>query len=94
MWYSVLWDFFKCPECIESNRLDARAHITSGIEGPAVDSEGNLYAVIIRRRDDRYCTPDGSHGCFLVLPEGSTGNSIRFGKTEICTWRIIQGIIS
>ena len=26
-WYSVLWDFFKCPECIESNGLDARAHI-------------------------------------------------------------------
>lgn len=54
---------------------------TSGIEGPATDKAGNVYAVnyevegtigIIR--------PDGSHSRFVTLPEGSTGNGIRFGK--------------
>ena len=54
---------------------------TSGIEGPAVDSEGNLYAVNYKKEGTiGIVRPDGSHGCFLVLPEGSTGNSIRFGK--------------
>lgn len=54
---------------------------TSGIEGPAVDSEGNLYAVNYKKEGTiGIVRPDGSHGCFLTLPEGSTGNSIRFGK--------------
>ena len=64
---------------------------TSGIEGPAVDSEGNLYAVNYKKEGTiGIVRPDGSHGCFLVLP----GIVSASGKTEICTWRIIQGIIS
>jgi gluconolactonase len=54
---------------------------TQGIEGPAVDSKGNLYAVsfaedgtigIIDKKDNAQL--------FVKLPEGSTGNGIRFDR--------------
>lgn len=54
---------------------------TKGIEGPAVDKVGNLYAVNYKREGAiGIIHPDGTHECFVVLPEGSIGNSIRFGK--------------
>ena len=72
---------------------------TSGIEGPAVDSEGNLYAVNYKKEGTiGIVRPDGSHGCFLVLPDYFRKDLPEIvsasGKMEICTWRIIQGIIS
>jgi gluconolactonase len=54
---------------------------TQGIEGPAVDAQGNLYAVsfgkdgtigIIDQKDNAQL--------FVQLPEGSTGNGIRFDR--------------
>ena len=54
---------------------------TQGIEGPAVDAQGNLYAVsfgkdgtigIIDKKDNAQL--------FVTLPEGSTGNGIRFDR--------------
>jgi hypothetical protein len=43
---------------------------TSGIEGPAVDSEGNLYAVNYKKEGTiGIVRPDGSHGCFLDFSE-------------------------
>ena len=54
---------------------------TAGIEGPAVDAQGNLYAVsfgkdgtigIIDKKDNAQL--------FVTLPEGSTGNGIRFDR--------------
>jgi len=54
---------------------------TQGIEGPAVDARGNLYAVsfgkdgtigIIDKKDNAQL--------FVTLPEGSTGNGIRFDR--------------
>ncbi len=54
---------------------------TQGIEGPAVDAHGNLYAVsfaedgtigIIDKKDNAQL--------FVKLPKGSTGNGIRFDR--------------
>ena len=54
---------------------------TQGIEGPAVDAQGNLYAVsfaedgtigIIDKKDNAQL--------FVKLPEGSIGNGIRFDR--------------
>lgn len=54
---------------------------TQGIEGPAVDAQGNLYAVnfakegtigIIDKKDNAQL--------FVTLPQGSTGNGIRFDR--------------
>jgi gluconolactonase len=52
---------------------------TSGIEGPACDQHGNIYAVNFARNGTiGMVSPEGLCGLFLELPEGSTGNGIRF----------------
>lgn len=52
---------------------------TSGVEGPAVDSEGNLYAV---NYDHQHTIgkvkPNGEASIFIELSNGSIGNGIRF----------------
>ena len=52
---------------------------TSGIEGPACDAEGNLYAVNYERQHTiGKVTPEGTASVFIELPSGSIGNGIRF----------------
>jgi len=54
---------------------------TSGIEGPACDKDGNLYAVNYERQHTiGKVTPDGKCSVFLELPNGSIGNGIRFNS--------------
>jgi gluconolactonase len=56
-----------------------RNTFTVGIEGPACDSHGNLYAVNFAKQGTiGVVTPDGVGYVFLELPEGSVGNGIRF----------------
>ncbi len=53
----------------------------SGIEGPACDAAGNLYAVnYARQHTIGQVTPDGKCSLFLELPSGSIGNGIRFNR--------------
>nr|WP_324259881.1 SMP-30/gluconolactonase/LRE family protein [Cellvibrio fontiphilus] len=59
---------------------------TQGIEGPAVDAKGNLYAVNFAREGTigvvyktQGDTQDSAQ-LFVTLPEGSTGNGIRFDR--------------
>lgn len=52
---------------------------TSGIEGPACDANGNLYAVnFARQHTIGKVMPDGTASVFVELPTGSIGNGIRF----------------
>ncbi len=54
---------------------------TSGIEGPACDANGNLYAVNFERQHTiGKVTPDGEASVFVELPDGSIGNGIRFNS--------------
>ncbi|MYB92665.1 SMP-30/gluconolactonase/LRE family protein [Candidatus Poribacteria bacterium] len=54
---------------------------TSGIEGPACDAVGNLYAVNYERQHTiGKVTPDGDASVFVELPTGSIGNGIRFNS--------------
>lgn len=54
---------------------------TQGIEGPACDSEGNLYAVNYQRQHTiGKITPRGDCSVFIDLPQKSTGNGIRFNS--------------
>ena len=54
---------------------------TSGIEGPACDADGNLYAVnYARQHTIGKVTPDGTQSVFIQLSEGSIGNGIRFNS--------------
>lgn len=54
---------------------------TSGIEGPACDANGNLYAVNFERQHTiGKVTPEGETSVFVELPTGSIGNGIRFNS--------------
>ena len=54
---------------------------TSGIEGPACDAVGNLYAVNYEQQHTiGKVTPDGTASVFVELPTGSIGNGIRFNS--------------
>ncbi|MFW5973021.1 MAG: SMP-30/gluconolactonase/LRE family protein [Bacteroidota bacterium] len=54
---------------------------TSGVEGPAVDREGNVYAVNYERQHTiGRISPGGDGVVFLELPGGSVGNGIRFDR--------------
>ncbi|MCX6218465.1 SMP-30/gluconolactonase/LRE family protein [Spirosoma sp.] len=54
---------------------------TSGVEGPAVDKAGMLYAVNFAKQGTiGQITPTGQASVFVELPEGSIGNGIRFSK--------------
>ncbi|NND06611.1 MAG: SMP-30/gluconolactonase/LRE family protein [Saprospiraceae bacterium] len=51
---------------------------TSGIEGPAVDKYGNIYAVNFAAQGTiGMVLPDGTASLWITLPEGSIGNGIR-----------------
>src|SRR5678816_3162623 len=68
-------------EMYSSTDLTAVNSFTSGAEGPAVDNEGNLYAVNFSREGTiGKITPAGDTSLFLVLPGGSVGNGIRFNS--------------
>ncbi len=53
---------------------------TGGIEGPATDYLGNIYAVNFEKEGTiGKVTASGESSMFLELPNGSIGNGIRFG---------------
>jgi sugar lactone lactonase YvrE len=57
---------------------------TEGIEGPACDREGNLYAVnFARQQTIGRVTPDGRGEIWVTLPGASTGNGLRFDPRGI-----------
>jgi sugar lactone lactonase YvrE len=52
---------------------------TAGIEGPACDAAGNIYAVNLEKQGTiGRVTPDGKCEVFVELPNKSVGNGIRF----------------
>jgi len=54
---------------------------TGGIEGPACDRAGNVYAVNFAKQGTiGKVSPDGKAELFVDLPEGSIGNGIRFNR--------------
>lgn len=55
---------------------------TFGIEGPAVDGEGNLYVVNFARQGTiGVVSPNGTAAEFTALPEGSVANSIQISRS-------------
>jgi len=71
---------FAPPEPLWTARpVTSKGEFTPGIEGPACDHEGNLFAVNYGRQGTiGRVTPTGEAGVFVTLPEGSVGNGIRF----------------
>jgi sugar lactone lactonase YvrE/nicotinamidase-related amidase len=61
--------------------LTPPGEFTTGIEGPACDKEGNIYAVnFVRQGTIGRVSPEGVGEVFVELPEGSVGNGIRFNS--------------
>ncbi|MEL6536349.1 MAG: SMP-30/gluconolactonase/LRE family protein [Bacteroidota bacterium] len=59
----------------------AEGTFTAGMEGPAVDAQGNLYAVNYQKEGTLgIVSPDGQANLFVTLPDSSTGNGIRIGE--------------
>lgn len=59
------------------------SQFTDGIEGPAVDRNGNLYAVNYQTQGTIGIVKDkGDAEVFVELPKGSIGNGIRFDLTD------------
>jgi hypothetical protein len=65
----------------KSSDLTVVNSFTSGAEGPAVDKDGNLYAVNYAKEGTvGKITPSGDSSIFVELPNGSVGNGIRFNR--------------
>lgn len=63
----------------ESSVFTAAHSFTSGVEGPAVDRNGVLYAVNFEKQGTiGQVTPEGKGSIFVELSGGSIGNGIRF----------------
>ena len=69
----------KIAETFKAATFTPEKSFTSGCEGPAVDRDGNIYAVNFAKEGTiGKITPDGKPELFVELPQGSTGNGIRF----------------
>ncbi|MGV7218245.1 SMP-30/gluconolactonase/LRE family protein [Bradyrhizobium sp. UFLA05-112] len=66
----------------ESAQVTPAGEYTFGIEGPAVDLDGNLFVVNLGKPGTIGRLPAGgaASGTFAELPQGSVGNSIRFDR--------------
>lgn len=61
--------------------LTEKHSFTPEIEGPAVDRDGNIYAVSFARKPTiGRVTPDGKAEVFIEFTTGSLGNGIRFDR--------------
>lgn len=69
-----------CASLPDSSDLLEAGTFTPGIEGPATDSAGNVYAVNYAEEGTiGRVTPEGRASLYLRLPQGSVGNGIAFG---------------
>ncbi len=65
----------------EARAFTEEGSFTPGVEGPAVDRLGNVFAVnFARQQTIGRVTPDGRGEVFVTLPGPSTGNGIRIAR--------------
>lgn len=71
-------------ELFVASPLTRPGEFTEGIEGPACDREGNIFAVNFARQQTIGRTaPDGKSEVFVTLPGRSTGNGIVFDRAGL-----------
>lgn len=71
----------KIADVFKASTFTPEKSFTSGCEGPAVDKNGNVYAVNFGKEGTiGKVSPDGKPELFVELPQGSTGNGIRFNS--------------
>ena len=68
-------------ELFVASPLTKEGEFTAGIEGPACDADGNIYAVNFSKQGTiGRVSPDGKGQVYLELPNNSVGNGIRFDR--------------
>lgn len=69
-------------DLFQSRQVTPSGEYTFGIEGPAVDRDGNLFVVNIGKPGTigKLAAGGSSSETFVQLPPGSIGNSIRFAR--------------
>jgi sugar lactone lactonase YvrE len=66
-------------ELFKASLLTPENSFLSDVEGPAVDKNGNLYAVNFEKKGTiAKVSESGTSVIYVTLPEGSVGNGIRF----------------
>lgn len=72
------------PALFVATPLTMAGSFTKGVEGPACDANGNVYAVNFQTQQTiGKVSPAGNAEVFVTLPEKSVGNGIRFGRGGI-----------
>ncbi len=72
---------FAEEELFVAKPLTKEKEFTAGIEGPACDKAGNIYAVnFMKQQTIGKVTPDGKGEVWVTLPGKSTGNGVVFDK--------------
>ena len=70
-----------CNQHLKSIDFTEEGSFTNGIEGPATDHAGNIYAVnYLEQGTIGKISSKGESSLFIKLPNGSIGNGIRFGN--------------
>lgn len=71
----------EAEELFVARPLTEAESFTDGIEGPACDAEGNIYAVNYQRQQTiGRVTPSGEAEIYVTLPGESVGNGLRFDR--------------
>ena len=71
-------------ELFVAKPLTTEGAFTRGIEGPACDAAGNIFAVnFARQQTIGRVTPTGEAEVFVTLPGKSVGNGIRFDRAGV-----------
>ena len=84
-WVAVMWlavgAVYADENLWTATPLTAEGEFTKGIEGPATDARGAIYAVNFSKQGTiGRVAPDGKGEIFVTLPETSVGNGIRFDQ--------------
>ena len=75
--------YCSCLAQPHSTDFTKEGSFTEGIEGPATDREGNVYAVNFAKQGTiGKVTPDGDASLFVELSNGSIANGIRFNTED------------
>ena len=81
LWIALHAECFAAEKLFVATPVTQAGEFTAGIEGPACDKDGNIYAVNFSKQGTiGKTTPAGTSEVFVTLPEGSVGNGIRFNK--------------
>ncbi len=92
MYYLLICSVLACcmiasqggEELFVAKPLTAPDSFTGGIEGPACDAQGNVYAVNFKKQQTiGRVTPNGTATVFVTLPGDSVGNGIRFDRQGV-----------